>query len=145
MIKLSLIAERYQQPFIEKYSDKLKPVHRRALQQIIDCHTPRAGAMLYHCDHCHLACTLFPSCGHRHCPSCQHSANNDWLALQQQKLLMVDYYMVGFTLPAQLREFTRHHQKWAYQALFQAAKETLDSFFKKDKKLGGNSGYIKCV
>ena len=53
MIKLSLIAEQYQQQFLDKYSDKLKPVHRRALQQIIACHTPRAGAMLYHCDHCH--------------------------------------------------------------------------------------------
>jgi len=142
MISLALIAEKYQQQLIDKYGDKMQTVHRHALKQIITCHTPRAGAMLYHCDHCHLATTLFPSCGHRHCPACQHSANNDWLDLQRQKLLLVDYYLVGFTLPAQLRAFARHHQKWAYQTLFQAAKATLDSFFKKDKKLGEHSGYI---
>ena len=61
---------------------------------------------------------------------------------QRQKLLPVDYYLVGFTLPAQLRPFVWHHQKWAYQALLKAAKEALDSFFKKDKKLGDIAGYI---
>ncbi len=142
MISLASIAKQYQQLLLDKYSDKMQANHRHALQQIIACHTPRAGAMLYHCDHCHLTCTLFPSCGHRHCPACQHSANNDWLDLQRQKLLPVDYYLAGFTLPAQLRPFAREHQKWAYQALLQAAKETLDSFFKKDKKLGEHSGYI---
>ena len=142
MIKLALIAQRYQQQLLDKCADKMQSVHRRALQQIIACHTPRAGAMLYHCDHCHLASTLFPSCGHRHCPACQHTANNDWLDSQRQKLLPVDYYLVGFTLPAQLRAFARHHQKWAYQALFQASKATLDSFFENDTQLGENSGYI---
>ena len=142
MISLASIAQQYQQPLLDKYSEKMKNDHRHALQQIIKCHTPRAGAMLYHCDPCHYATTLYPSCGHRHCPACQHSANNDWLALQRQKLLPVDYYLAGFTLPAQLRPFARCHQKWAYQALLQASKETLDSFFKQDNKLGENTGYI---
>lgn len=142
MIKLALIAEKYQQQLLDKYGDKMQSDHRRALQKIISCHTPRAGAMLYHCDHCHHACTLFPSCGHRHCPACQHTANNDWLDLQRQKLLPVDYYLCGFTLPTQLRAFAKYHQKWTYQALLQASKATLDSFFKKDKQLGEHSGYI---
>lgn len=142
MIRLAMIAQRYQQQLLDKYSDKMQSAHRYALKQIIACHTSQAGAMLYHCDHCHLASTLFPSCGHRHCPACQHVTNNDWLDCQRQKLLPVDYYLVGFTLPAQLRCFVWNHQKWAYQALFQAAKETLDAFFKHDKQLGEKTGYI---
>ena len=142
MISLASIAQQYQQPLLDKYGNLMQVDHRRALQQIMACHTTRAGAMLYHCDPCHLATTLFPSCGHRHCPACQHTANNDWLDLQRQKLLPVDYYLVGFTLPAQLRTFARHHQKWAYQALLKASKATLDSFFKNDNKLGENTGYI---
>jgi hypothetical protein len=142
MIRLALIAQRYQQQLLDKYSNKMQTVHRHALKQIITCHTTQAGAMLYHCDNCHLASTLFPSCGHRHCPACQHTANNDWLNLQRHKLLPVDYYLVGFTLPAQLRGFVWNHQKWAYQALFQAAKETLDAFFKHDKQLGEQTGYL---
>ncbi|MCG6202614.1 IS91 family transposase [Psychromonas antarctica] len=142
MISLASIAQKYQQALLEKYGYKMQNTHRHALKQIIACHTAQAGAMLYHCDDCHLTATLFPSCGHRHCPACQHKANNDWLDKQRQKLLPVDYYLVGFTLPYQLRSFVWHHQKWAYQALLKAAKETLNSFFKKDKKLGDITGYI---
>ena len=142
MISLASIAKQYQQPLLDKYGGKMQNTHRHAIKQIIACHTSQAGAMLYHCDHCHLATTLFPSCGHRHCPACQHKANNDWLDSQRQKLLPVDYYLVGFTLPAQLRSFVWQHQRWAYQALLKAAKETLDSFFKGDKKLGEHTGYI---
>ena len=142
MISLASIAKQYQQPLLNKYSDKMQNTHRHALKQIIACHTSQAGAMLYHCEHCHLTTTLFPSCGHRHCPACQHSANNDWLDCQRQKLLPVDYYLVGFTLPAQLRAFVWDHQKWAYQALFIAAKATLNAFFKCDNKLGEHAGYI---
>ena len=142
MLSLASIAKQYQQPFLKKYGSQMQNTHRYALKQIIACHTPQAGAILYHCDHCHLDTTLFPSCGHRHCPACQHKANNDWLERQRQKLLPIDYYLVGFTLPAQLRLFVWEHQKWAYQALLKAAKETLDSFFKKDKKLGEHAGYI---
>ena len=99
MISLASIAKQYQQPLLDKHGDKMQTVHPRALQQIIACHIriPDAGAMLYHCDHCNFTTTFFPSCGHRHCPACQHKANNDWLTKQQQKLLPVDYYLVGFT------------------------------------------------
>lgn len=142
MISLASIAKQYQQQLLDKYGYKMQNTHRYALKQIIACHTSQAGAMLYHCDHCHIVTTLFPSCGHRHCPACQHSSNNDWLHLQRQKLLPVDYYLIGFTLPAQLRTLVWNHQKWAYQALLKAAKGTLDSFFKQDKKLGEQTGYI---
>ena len=142
MISLASIAKQYQQSLLEKQGSNMQNIHRYALKQIISCHTSQAGALLYHCDPCNFVTTLFPACGHRHCPACQHSANNDWLDKQRQKLLPVDYYLVGFTLPAQLRTFVWHHQKWAYQAMLKAAKETLDSFFKRDKKLGEHAGYI---
>lgn len=142
MINLASIAKQYQQKLLNKYGYTMQNTHRHALNKIIACHTSQSGAMLFHCDNCHLATTLFPSCGHRHCPACQHTANNDWLNCQRQKLLPVDYYLIGFTLPAELRAFVWHHQKWAYPALFQASKATLDSFFKNDTQLGENSGYI---
>lgn len=140
MINLATIAQQYQAEFERDYSDSLQPNHRRALAQIIQCHTPQAGALLYHCDSCGLDSTLYPACGHRSCPACQHKANNDWLDAQRQKLLPVEYYLVTFTLPYQLRGFVWTHQKWAYQALFQAAKETLTAFFKHDKQLGEYAG-----
>jgi hypothetical protein len=99
--------------FEQRYGKKLQGKHYRAIKQIIACHTPAAGAMLYHCDDCHEDKTLLPSCGHRHCPACQHKSNSHWLAMQQQKLLPLDYYLTTFTLLAQLRPFIWTHQKWA--------------------------------
>ena len=113
MNALATIARHYQHQLIQKYAKQMKNVHHSALKQIIACHTPQAGAMLYHCDDCQTDTTLYPSCGHRHCPACQHKSNSDWLALQQQKLLPVDYYLVTFTLPYQCRSFV-----WLLQPSF---------------------------
>ncbi|WP_197410271.1 IS91 family transposase, partial [Colwellia sp. MT2012] len=142
MIELATIAKGYQDQLVSQYGHTMQAVHHRALRQIISCHTPQAGAMLYHCDNCGANSTLYPSCGHRHCPACQHQANSNWLNLQRQKLLPVDYYLVTFTLPYQLRHFVWTHQKWAYQAMFEAAKHTLDAFFKRDKRLGDVNGLL---
>jgi len=98
MISLASIAKQYRTDFEREYGNRINAVHTRALEQIIRCHTPQAGALLYHCDGCRLDVTLYPSCGHRHCPACQHQANSDWLARQRQKLLPVDYYLITFTL-----------------------------------------------
>ena len=91
MISLASIAIRYQKKFKQDYGHKLQSVHYRALEKIIQCYTHHAGALLYHFEPCHFDTTLYPSCGHRHCPACQHKANYDWLDSQRQKLLPVDY------------------------------------------------------
>lgn len=142
MIELASIAKHYQHQLRREYGHIMQAAHHHALKQIIVCHTPQAGAMLYHCDNCATDTLLYPACGHRHCPACQHHANSKWIDLQRQKLLPVEYYLATFTLPYQLRHFVWHHQKWAYHALFEAAKQTLDAFFAHDKQLGENNGLL---
>jgi len=114
--------------------------HHWALQNIIDCHSSACGEMRFQCKDCHQDQHAYHSCGHRSCPACQHQANNLWLDRQRQKLLPVDYYMVTFTLPSQLRGFVWHHQRWSYQALFKSAVNTLISFGHRDKQLQGRLG-----
>lgn len=80
------------------------------------------------------------SCGHCFCPSCQHHHNQQWLQRQQQKLLPCEYYLVTFTLPAELRGICWRHIRVCYQMLFQAAKQTLREFALNDKQLGGEPG-----
>jgi len=48
--------------------------------------------------------------------------------------------MITFTLPAELRSFVWHHQKWAYQTLFDVVRNTLLTFAKNDKKLNSVLG-----
>ena len=142
MIRLAEIARHYQTQLTQQFGQWMRPEHTKALEHIITCHTPACGELLYYCEHCHHDQTYYPCCGDRHCPTCQHHQNSNWLIKQQQKLLPVDYYMVTFTLPHELNPWVWHHQKSAYSFLFKAAKATLASFFKKDKDLGEYAGLV---
>lgn len=72
----------------------------------------------------------------------QHGTNNQWLDRQRQKLLPVDYYLVTFTLPAQLRGLVWHHQRRLYHALFSVAQATLNQFAGNDRRIGSDLGLV---
>jgi hypothetical protein len=140
MSRLAYILRDHQTDFLGTFGERMQTVHHRTLAHILTCHTAACGEIGSQCEDCLHDTVQHPSCGDRFCPSCQHLANSDWLARQQQKLLPVDYYMVTFTATRQLRPFVWHHQTWAYQALFDCAVSTLQSFLKLDKKLLGSAG-----
>lgn len=56
------------------------------------------------------------------------------------KLLPVSYFMVTFTLPAQIRSLMWRHQRLGYGLLIKTAWQTLRSFGINDSKLQGNIG-----
>jgi hypothetical protein len=140
MIHLAKLARQHEQAFRSSYQHKMTNDHYHALRALIDCRTPVYGQMQYRCDPCEQQQTFCHSCGHRSCPKCQHLTNCQWLARQQQKLLPVDYFMVTFTLPYELRNFVWQHQEDAYNSLFSAAIDTLNAFAKNDKDLRGKLG-----
>ena len=80
------------------------------------------------------------SCGNRNCNRCQNTDTSEWLERQKQKLLPVEYFMVTFTLPAQLRSLAWQHQRQVYDLLFKTAVETLKQFGTNDKHLGADLG-----
>jgi len=55
---------------------------------------------------------------------------------------LLDYFLVTFTLPAQLRGFAWHHLRWTCHTLFQVAQETLNQFARNDKRLGDQLGLV---
>ncbi|WP_250655631.1 IS91 family transposase [Alkalimarinus coralli] len=140
MITLAQIMRDHQDALTQCYGPMMSRQHHHAMQSIIDCHTPACGEVEFHCAPCSQQQRFCHSCGHRSCPACQHQTNNQWLDRQRQKLLPVDYYMVTFTLPTQLRHFVWHHQKWGYQTLFNVARQTLSTFAKNDKQLHADLG-----
>ena len=140
MITLAELASHYRQPLIEAYGHLMRPEHHFALRALIDCRTSAYGEMTYACDPCQQLQTWCHSCGHRFCPKCQHQSNRQWLLRQQQKLLPVNYFMVTFTLPYELRHWVWHHQRPCYATLFDAAVETINTFAGNDKQLLGNLG-----
>ena len=139
-MELSELIRRYHAPFIAKYGRRLGRQHHQAMEATLACRTPRYGEMQLHCKPCDVDLSLYHSCGHCSCPRCQNDDTTRWLERQQQKLLPVDYFMVTFTLPYELRALVWHNQKPLYTLLIQCAVSTLKDFGANKKSLGGDLG-----
>jgi len=140
-MQLKSIIQQYKPALIKKYGDKLLPSQWLAMHSIERCRTAQSGEMYVQCKHCNHAHWSPLSCGHRHCPSCQNHEVNQWLDRQKQKLLPVEYFMVTFTLPTQLRQLAWHKQKTIYRLFFLIMASTLKDFGLNPDKLDGNTGF----
>jgi hypothetical protein len=119
------------------------PSHQRAMADIEQCRTVALGGHLYYCEHCDEVHYCYHSCQNRHCPQCQHQAGQHWLERQQQLLLLpVPYFMVTFTLPGELRELARSHQKLMYDLLFRSSAAALQELAQDPRFVGGQIGMI---
>ena len=78
------------------------------------------------------------SCGHRSCPKCHHHDASRWLDRQRAKLLPIDYFMVTFTLPRELRALAWRHQTRVYTLLCDTATRTLKDFALNPRFLGAD-------
>lgn len=134
------IIERYQARFREKYATRITRGQRKAIAAVLDCRTGHYGTVQLHCSSCTRQQFSYQPCGHRSCHRCQNYDTTRWLERQSQKLLPVDYFMVTFTLPYELRSLVWHHQKEIYSILFQCAVSTLKTFGLNDRNLGADMG-----
>ena len=139
-MRIQTIAEQYGTTFVRKYKTKLDPIHRKALGALINCRSKSGLLMETHCDHCQHHQFIPHSCGNRHCPHCQHYEGQRWIEKQAQKQLPADYFLITFTLPKQLRTLFWLNQTLLYSLFFSCVWETLSTFAKNDKKLGGIAG-----
>jgi hypothetical protein len=96
--------------------------------------------MLLACTDCDEQLRHPRSCGHRSCPQCQNHEASQWLDRQQAKLLPVQYFMVTFTLPYELRALAWRHQTTLYNLLFATSVSTLKDFGLNPKQLGAEMG-----
>ncbi len=137
---LSSLLHQYLVTFKAKYAVQLLPSHRRAIAAMLRCRTPASGQMLLHCSQCSKQFWHPQSCGHRSCPSCQNHEASQWLDRQTAKLLPVEYFMVTFTLPCELRALAWRNQTTLYKLLFATATSTLKDFGLNPKQLGADIG-----
>ena len=140
-MELKSIIKQYKPALIKKQGDTLLPSQWQAMQAIERCRTPQSGELYLQCKHCEHTRWTPLSCGHRHCPTCQNHEVNQWLDRQKQKLLPVEYFMVTFTLPAQLRQLAWYKQKKIYQIFFTTVTRTLKDFGLNPDKLDGDTGF----
>jgi len=120
-----------------RYGDRMPANHKKVLRAICACGTGSYGQHTYHCKKCGNLHGIDGSCGNRHCPVCQKGKSNEWLEKQLEKVLPVNYFMVTFTVPQELRRLIRSNQKVCYTALFKAASDAM-------KKLAKDPRFVGC-
>ncbi|WP_435236837.1 IS91 family transposase [Psychromonas sp. PT13] len=135
---ISLLRQ-HQQAFEQQYDNKLNHDMRSAIHAMLSCQTQQQQQVKWRCTECEHSEQHPISCGHRHCPQCQHQTTSDWLMRQQQKLLPTHYFMVTLTIPYQLRALARYQSKAFYKILFGVAQSTLKDFAKRQNK--GEMGF----
>jgi hypothetical protein len=141
-LELADLFREYGAAYRQKYADKLLPSHRQALWAIEHCRTEILGGQVYGCVACQEFQYSYHSCRNRHCPKCQHEQTQTWLEVQKELLLPVPYFLLTFTLPAELRELARGNQRLIYALLFQASAQAAQKLAQDPRCIGGQIGLV---
>lgn len=142
MIRLASVIDTFEADFLAQYQHRLTADHYRALAAIKQCRTRASPMMQVQCTGCAHQNLVPHSCGHRHCPHCQHHESQQWLERQMQRLVPADYFLITFTLPAQLRGLAAAQPRSLFDLLIRSAWETVRAFSQNDRQLAGTPGAI---
>jgi hypothetical protein len=119
------VVRRHGSAYLARFGDAVPHRHRKVLRAIAACRTGELGTVVFACSTCGHRHHIGRSCGDRHCPTCQQDRTRAWLAKESARLLPCPYFLLTFTLPAELRRFVRAHQEVCYAALFEASSSAI--------------------
>ena len=142
MTRLADLIAQFEPELLARHGHRLLPSHRKALVALGTCRSRFAPHMLAACSGCHTPACLPHSCGHRACPHCQHFESEVWLQRQLKALVPATYFLLTFTLPAELRGLAWSHQRLVYELMMRSAWDTLKTFSQNDPKLAGTPGAL---
>jgi hypothetical protein len=131
--------------FIERHRSWLNWLHIKVLLAIQRCRTAALGGHVDECVHCEDRVTSYNSCRNRHCPKCQASARDRWLAERSKELLPVPYAHVVFTLPHELAPLAYQNKRVVYDLLFKASAASLLELAADPKHLGAEIGFLSVL
>src|SRR3989454_2982381 len=123
-----------------RHAHRLARAPRRAMRAIETCRTAALGGHRETCDACGAERIAYNSCRNRHCPKCQTLAKERWLDARRAELLPVEYFHLVFTLPHALNPLAQGNPRVLYTLLFHAVTETLTTFGRDPRHLGGDLG-----
>jgi hypothetical protein len=144
MIRLAAVIETFEADFLAQYRDQLTPDHYRALAAMKHCRTQASPMMQVKCTECEHQKLVPHSCGHRHCPHCQHHESQQWLERQLKKQVPAEYFLLTFTLPAEFRALSWAHQNVVYDLLMSCSWETVRTFSQNDHSFRGRRVPLRC-
>lgn len=107
-------------------SPRLSADQRRAVRAITRCRTPALGGRAFACRDCSQTRFAWHSCNHKACPQCGRAATAQWVRREGLKLVDAPYFLVTFTLPAEIRPcFFGPLAREAYDLFFKAVSRAL--------------------
>lgn len=142
MTDLADILQSHGRRYRDRFGSSTLPSQQRAMQAILSCRTEALGGHVFVCQSCDETQYSYHSCQNRHCPKCQHSDGQEWLERQKALLLPVPYFLLTFTLPSDLRDIARKHQKIIYNLLFRASASATQELARDPRFVGGDIGMI---
>lgn len=142
MPTLADVVRQHGQEYRARFGATLLPSHVRAMSDIVACRSAAMGGHLEHCCACGGRHLVYHSCRNRACARCGAERAAQWVDRQRDLLLPVPYFHVVFTLPAELREIVRSHQKRLIPILFKTAFQSLSALCADPRHLGGQVGAL---
>ena len=141
-VELADVVRRFGGEYQSQYGQRMMPSQKRALADIEACCTKQLGGRQYHCDDCTESFWVYHSCRNRACPKCHAKQTQQWLAKRQAELLPCDYYHAVATVPSELRDVFRRHQKLMYGLLMRVSAEAVQELCAKKRHLGALPGIL---
>ena len=141
-VELSDVVCRFGREYRSRYGHRMLPSHNRALADIEACCTKQLGGRVYQCDDCSESFWVYHSCRNRACPKCHAKQTQQWLAKRQAELLPCDYYHAVATVPSELRDVFRRHQKLMYGLLMRVSAEAVLELCAVKRHLGALPGIL---
>lgn len=142
MLEMADIFREYGPSYRSRYGGRMLSSHKRTMDDIVNCRTPAMGGQVYECKDCHEVDYSYHSCMNRHCPKCMNDQAEEWRKKQKELLLPVAYFLVTFTLPEELRQTARSHQKVFYDIMFKASAAAMQKLALDPKYIGGKIGFM---
>lgn len=130
--------------YARAHRQHLTPAHYRAVRSVLACRTPAMGGRVHHCSGCGRNHYAYHSCNHRSCPKCGARDQQLWTARQEARLLPVPYFMVTFTLPAELRPLGLHRPEVLYDLMLRKSAAALQDLIA-TKHRGAKSGFTSVL
>lgn len=112
----------------------------RMLNALRSCRTPALGGHIYQCNHCKQMHYRYNSCRNRHCPQCQNTQKEQWIAARHKQLIHTNYFHLVFTIPHELKPLCLAYPRVLYAILFRSAWKTINDFGWNPKYIGAQTG-----
>ena len=142
MIDVADVVRHFAPAYLDGHGASMLPSHRRALADIAACRTAELGGHLWRCTACRAEVYSYHSCRNRSCPKCHTDQTRHWLEARRAEMLPTPHFHVTVTVPAELRDVMRRHQRDAYGLLMAATAAAIIALARDPRYVGGTVGIM---